>query len=161
MRLVDRLMPSRADKNWVRIVIGAIADPKGKRSHITLEDFAAKVGAGAELVRKWSAGANPGFEYSQEIRKLFPREAALADEAVGIPRVSDPAGNMAPVTKSRLGEALDAELARRNAAAHANALEMVLKMEKLGQPLSDEQLRAVAASLLDDVPADAGRGSRK
>ena len=135
---------------WVRTV----------RGEISQERFAESIKMSRGSVTDWERGdTEPDRAALEKILKAFP-SAAPPPTVVSI-AVSDPAGKVAPVTKSRLGEALDAELARRNAAAHANALEMVLKMEKLGQPLSDEQLRAVAASLLDDVPADAGRGSRK
>lgn len=96
----------------------------------------------------------------EKILKAFPGAPAPPVARVA---ASDPSGRLAPVTKSRLGEALDAELARRKSVAHAKAHELVLRMEKIGQPLSDEQLRAVAATLLDDDdrPAGPGRATRK
>jgi hypothetical protein len=168
--MAPKKSPTASGKNWVRLIVDAIPDPKGKRDHITLEDFAAKVGAGHELVRKWSTGANPGFKYSQQIRKLFPREAALADEAVGIapaPPMSDSSGKVASSTdqgdhRNDSHALLEEELRRRGKAISDDArkvLATAIRSRRYG-PQNADEARDYIDGLLE-VFADASRGESR
>lgn len=97
---------------WARLVLEAIPHPHGKRPHITAQEFAERIGAGPELVRKWVTGDPlPSFRYVQKIREVFPDAAAAADRGTLAPGGPPAAGTK--ITTQALQEALRRALERR------------------------------------------------
>lgn len=136
-------------------------------TRLTGDEMAAKLGVDPSMLRRWCSprGGGIGAENMQLVRRVFPREAAIADLRIDGADIvaSDAAGNLTSfVVKSRLGDALDAEIAQRKATAYAKALELIRRMETIGQPLNGDQLRALAAGVLDDdTPQVASSAARK
>ena len=152
-------MSGQADTNllmadtWTRKVWLAAAKEAAARGEpeLTQARFAERVGATHAKVRLWVTSANPSLKPAEKIRKAFPSAVAQVDGvAASAAQVSDSPATGSPVTAKSLGDALERELLRRNGSRFTEAQELVLKLERAGQPLTGEQLAALASALLDD-----------